>query len=182
MIGEDSIVQILDIENSTPYEDTVSSIFNKFIEKGTKSANVIYYKPKEGSLKIRDLQGWTDILRLSMFYNADSYTMAKIGTKLTKPLLVTRDQFIPVYDDETIVGFHGEVKHHFRKCSARVFYDGVIDKLRTNDNQFITSDIVKAIHIKNAGYVYGINTKSGFFNANNLHLLSEISCFEKMYK
>ena len=79
MIGEDSIVQILDIENSTPYEDTVSSIFNKFIEKGTKSANVIYYKPKEGSLKIRDLQGWTDILQMSMFYNTDSYTMANCG-------------------------------------------------------------------------------------------------------
>jgi hypothetical protein len=182
MIGEDSIVQILDIENATPYEDTVSSIFNKFIEKGTQSTNVIYYKPKAGSLKIRDLQGWTDILQLSMFYNADGYTMAKISTELTKPLLVTRDQFIPVYDDESTVGFHGEVKHHFRKCSARVFYDGIIENLRTNDNQFITSDIVNAISIKNAGYVYGIDTKSGFFNANNLHLLSEISYFEKMYK
>lgn len=183
MLSANSIMQILDTHRSVSYEESMYDIFLKYIEYTVENLDNSYtFIPAIGSLKIRDLQGWTDIIKITIFHNHHELLkmMYKIEVENHQPIFMDKDQYIPVYDGENKIGFHGEVKYHVQKEKVSFFKDNEISKLRTDKNEFITSK--RVIEVYRDDPTFNIETKSGFFNANGIHLLGENNFCEKLYK
>lgn len=172
MLFKNTRIQLLDISNKVSIDDTIGNVFSKYFIKSDELGSIDF---NDMNVKISDWTGWTQLLQIRRIENKDIKFLHLHSTENDKlertSIYLTEDHIIPSYSLNTMNGFHGEVKYSYEmkyvmddNITMRVF-----DLSKMNWQAFKdmnTGDIISD------NYGYEIYTKSGFYNANNLHLLS----------
>lgn len=164
-------IHILDIDHEVSLHDSINKVFQYFSYLRKEDNGFSYIDLSKVNVKIKDWTGWTQLLRIEAFNNIDSWD------QLSSPNpLILIDEIIPIYSpDVSKQGFHGEVKYKYilydyqylkgmKEFTVRAIVDG------DNWQAFLPMHLESIQDDTSVGYK--IYTKSGFYNANNIHLCS----------
>lgn len=213
MISNDSLVRCLDIRKEITQNATIETIFylysysaqNEMDDQGNR---IIYFGPNESEyVKLEDLNGWTNLKYIKQIpmenIGSDyilSIMLSTLENKVTDIYLgLNSDDLIPLFDpNDSIKGFHGEIKYKYKLTSADELisnYDQIKKEsccyLRDGKNEekynkYMEISSLKKIFLKDImekTYLYEIKTHSGWYVANNVLLYNgEIAKQENLYK
>lgn len=175
MIDSTTNVRWMDVKSGQVRIGPVSSLFQSYAHKAKKTTDYqIISFDDNNEVKITDMYGWTKIIFIKKITNVAIGWVRCWFEEI--PLIITDDTIIPIYDPNDIVkGFHGETKYGITYKSIRsTTYDDLVrikvfGEYTTNENEFRNVNYKPEDQISD-GYI--INTKSNFYNANNVHLTS----------
>lgn len=178
MIDRDTIIHILDIDEGNSIESSVSSIFQKY-SMYMDDEGVVDFSSR--NIKIKDWTGWTQLMSIqriksngAMNWKILTPTFEKLPEDLSSELIL-KGEVLPIYShDDTLKGFHGEVKYKYSLSHIDDISNEIVLRARiprtTEWQRFIVMGIGDYTSLHDDGFV--IVTKSGFYNANIYHLCS----------
>lgn len=169
-------IHILDIDHEVSIHDPISKVYQYFSHLRKEDNGFSYIDLSNLNVKIKDWTGWTQLLKIEAYDDIDDWD------KLSSPIpLVLKDEIIPIYSpDVSKQGFHGEVKYkyilheyQYLKGMKEFIVRTIVDD-RDDDvwQLFIPMHLESVPNSSKNKVGYKIYTKSGFFNANNIHLCS----------
>jgi hypothetical protein len=130
-------------------------------------------KACERVVKTTDWFGWTDIISIRRHENIEKWISVQAANQRIE---LTNETLIPVYDyNNPSIGFHGERKYPYTIKQVKDVLPSDSVQIRRGkdyknmDIKFTPITILKCVD-KSYRYGYEIITKSGFFNANNIHI------------
>lgn len=169
MIHGSSIVKCIDINHQAIYNDSVSKLFQSYIERVVKEKDglieAIYFTEMD-NVKITDWTGWTNIICIKKISPANQWSRI---TSSNKCIIVESDSLIPIYhSDDNISGFHGEIKYSYTLMKADMITPMKCMMRIVNDENPFQEVIEATCTAPGAGYE--IYTRSKFYNANGFHL------------
>lgn len=179
MIHPSVRVQWMDVKLGKVVLNEISKVFQIYSHRAIMTSDVleVSFDHKTEIIKITDMFGWTEVKGIRMIGNPNGWVTLGASKHILK---LSRDTIIPIYQPNAqYAGFHGETKYPFvgKKLSEVEQGDMVRIRRGTNDlgeeiefAPILFSGDLYASNIE-PGYGYEIVTKSGFYNANNIHLL-----------
>jgi hypothetical protein len=174
MLHPYTTVQWLDKKEERSYIDKVLSLFTKYstYAKESNGELVIDFNQHSQIVYIVDGFGWTALQSIRKVNKKCDWKSIVAPRSFT----ATEDTLIPVYDTSNYkIGFHGEVKYDFKVIPVSELTQG--DKLRVrrltddNGNKMEYQEVDSVITTSDDPLMgYELITRSGFFNANNIHM------------
>lgn len=174
MLFPNTNIKWMDVKSGQVKIGSVSSLFQQYSHKAKKTndCQIIRFDNNE-EVKITDMYGWTKILYIKKISDIKEWVRCYFeGISL----IVTDDTVIPIYNPNDFVkGFHGETNYAitFKSVGCTSTNDlvrvKVLGEYTANENEFRNVYYKPEYQISDA---YIINTKSNFYNANNVHLSS----------
>lgn len=169
-------VQWIDVKSQQVFTDTIDKMFQMYSLKAKDNDNeseIIL----DSIVKVTDWYGWTDVVSIKRI---ECCIVWKHIYAATKSVVLSNNTTIPVYeDDSSYKGFHGETKYNHIIKSLCDIRSGDMIRIRRgiddygNEVEFANVELLQNKEcIPTENYGYEIVTKSGFFNANNIHLFS----------
>lgn len=183
MIHSNTKVQYMDVKRQQVFTDTIGRMFQRYslnAEVGT-DIHTIIFNPEINVIKITDMTGWTDVKAIRKINKPISWTV--LGVASINQITLTEDTLIPIYNPNAPTqGFHGETKYPYVRKVVSDICDGDMIRVRRgtdesgNDIEFTPISFTGLVFGLDKGELdwgYEIETKSGFFNADNIHLLAD---------
>ena len=177
MIHPKTNIQILDIaqtgdgSSSIPIEKLFRYYYHnsRMTEDGTRYISFI------SPINITEQFNWTRIIQLNQVKGPFQWKLAKVENTY---LYMNKHTLIPVYDiEEAWSGFHGEVKYPYKIKTIQDLQEG--DNIRLRRGKDVKGEEIEfGTHIDigeeevTTDYAYSLETASGFFTGNNIHLIS----------
>lgn len=176
MIHGNSLLRVLNIsdKNSEARDISVSKLFTEFYHLSDKVSEIYEYIdfPRTGiQLDVRDMNGWTQLIRIDKMKKNEYMSMLTVGSN---NVLITIDELVPLYENNPVKGFHGEMKYPYTLCSAGLiksgrFSDMLCRVIIDTTDTLLHTNVIKRYTAVNE--VYRIIVKSRFYNCNNIYLL-----------
>ena len=201
MIHPNTAIQYLDIKVGEPRYKTINDLYKEYSHKPELLITGKDYRSTDinfigDNINITELFGWTKLLGIRRIEYTDpkspvKWYKIKAGNK---EVIVSQDELIPFYDiSNHTLGFHGEVKYEY--VLKQILKSTNQDHIRLHNGEddkgnIIEFDTRKIISVplieNNFNYGYEINTRSKFFNGNDIHLYGsnelDIKELKKWYK
>ena len=181
MIHPKTVIDVLDIKDSSIHSGSVKEIFQHYIEymeNFEDKSVLIDFEHRGLDVKIKDWTGWTRLQSIVKM-PTDGAWVRLVQEDSFHGLSVTIDDLVPVYyPDKFINGFHGETKFLYILKEALSIgaddYVRVRNLTQPEDEEPRQFAHVYMMHFEDEVYksAYQVITKSGFFNANDFHLFS----------
>ncbi len=175
-------IQYMDVNTEQVFTDTIGRMFQRYYLKAkvTTDMHTVIFNPEINLIKITDMTGWTDVKAIRKVKTIISWTVLGAASN---QITLSENRSIPIYSPDTPTqGFHGETKYPYIAKPISEICDGDMGRVRRgvdgsgNDIEFTPisfTGIAFGINKGELDWGYEIETKSGFFNANNIHLLAD---------
>ena len=182
MIHSLTKVQYMDVKTQQVFTDTIGRMFQRYSlnAKVETDMHTVIFNPEITLIKITDMTGWTDVKAIRKVNTIISWTALGAASN---HISLSEDRLIPIYSPDTpIQGFHGETKYPYIPKIISDVCDGDMVRVRRgvdgSGNNIVFSPISFAglafgLDKGDLDWGYEIETKSGFFNADNIHLLAD---------
>lgn len=174
MIHSSTIIQWADINRSIVETAPVKILFQSYAERITGSTNgspytVIEFGDKD-NVQIRDWTGWTKIISIKRIDTPCDWVKVTSGDK---EIIIEKTSIIPAYRvNDKKRGYHGEEKFAYVGTIAELVDTSDMARLVKHEPEFMQMNTT-LIEDSCFPYTrYGIQTASGFYNANDFHLLA----------
>lgn len=185
-------VQWLDVNRNISRHDSINKLFQSYIEKSKSETDnsgrlfdVVTLDESDG-VKIKDWYGWTSVLKI-IHYNYYEGRLCHIKSNKDS-IFINEYGLFPIYDpSRSIIGFHGEIKFPYEVKHVKDLKNGDTTRVSKHKDENNNLEEFPKIEIEyispDTTDVYWIITKSGFFNANNFHLVcKEINNSKENFK
>ena len=179
MIHPKTNIQILDVVKSGDGSSTIpiEKLFRYYYHNSKIDEGGIRYIDFITPINVTEQFNWTRIVKLIKI--AGNCKWKRVNIENTH-IYLNDFSLVPVYDiDEAYTGFHGEVKYPYKVKNISDLVSGDNIRLRRGKNskgeeiEFGTSISIEDDEITTE-YAYGLETMSGFFTGNNIHLIASI--------
>jgi hypothetical protein len=170
----------MDVQSQQVFTEAISKMFQMYSHKATRTSDVleVLFTSKDPLVKITDMNGWTDVKSIKRIENSPGWRSIIAANQ---HITLTNDTLIPVYEPEApFKGFHGETKYPFTPKLLYTIEESDIIRIRRGKDK--NDEDIEFTNISSAGllywsdefnYGYEVTTRSGFFNADNIHLLGQ---------
>lgn len=165
--------QFLETTTSRIYNCSISDLISMGLFKFDKDKTVMFPK---ANLYVRDALGWANIYRIRVlsFLKLD-FNPIIIKTR-NNSVVASEEILIPVYSNNIIIGFHGEIKYSYKLKSINEI-DRLFDKVMTfnyNDDKISTLESFEIERPKKEFFINNywvvIETMTQFMNLNGVQV------------
>lgn len=197
MLHPDTIVHCIDTETRHIHVTQICKLFQLYSHKMEKiDEDDFEIKLEPGTLKVKDLLGWTDVTSIRKLLGINQRYWGVFGIP---PIPITVDTLIPVFDvEKPIHGFHGDIRYKWWIKELMNLNDSDFIKIRDPRSKLYhfmqvrsfreinrwtfshsVDDLKEVIRIAHdyspdlvtlTDFAYQIFTKSGFYNVGSLYL------------
>lgn len=168
-------IRWIDTNNERSTSNSVKVLFQVYAHKA-RELKEGYHRIEfnDDSMKITDWYGWSTIKAINRIRPERQIDWFGV-ISANQGIVISRETIIPIYDEtKPMRGFHGEIKYPYILKDVNSI--NPCDKVRIK-NGMIGDEMIEFSNtiIKYCGdvifdYGYEIETQSGFFNANNIHM------------
>lgn len=168
-------IRWIDTNKQRSTSNSVKILFQAYAHMA-KELKKDYYRIEfnDDSVKITDWYGWSTITAINRIKPEKQIDWFGLSIA-NQGIVVSRETVIPIYDeDNPMKGFHGEVKYPYilKDINSINQYDKIRIRNGMIGDMMVEFSNANIKYCNNVIFDYGyeIETKSKFFNADNIHM------------
>ena len=174
MLYPSSEIQWMAVPSAVVASTTIQEMFKRYshkVQNVTSAIAEVTFGPEIDNIKIVDMYGWTELYSIQKTTGVSEWL--EIHCETDRAIICNNHTTIPVYDpDNKSTEFHGRTVYSYEQRTADNLTSDCILRIlrvRQSDPEFIKIKSIKQLDIISDGYT--IQTKSRFFNANDIYFI-----------